>query len=288
MTLEYILPHAERSPFIAEQIAIDATDGLKAAAIGLRGFRSRPLLHRLWDGITGQGQELQAAIGSDLVVVQEATMNLVREVMSEGIRTQYCVERVLLNLHDVNSDLDGLLARVASLEKLVHGLKTRQHLIETKLRLETLFRAGELHPGTGSIFSSALYLAHITRLFGSVPDLAEEERRVALILIRQRVGERPEALPVLCAKTIQQIQPEAAEVITYLVSDRSGPTLSFFSMLAERLMTGVKVNIEIIEDSLTITRKLRDPEGRLSKHLFRPLEIIEAIASELHVEETVL
>src|ERR1041384_7389117 len=161
MTLNSILPYAGRSPFVAEQIAIDSTDALKAAARGLRGFRSRPLLRRLWDGATGEGQELQAAIGSDVVAVQAATINLVREVMSEEARTQYCVERVLLNLHDVNSDLDSVTARVTSLEAVVDSLKTRQRLIETKVRLEALYGAGELHPGMGNVLSGALYLAHI-------------------------------------------------------------------------------------------------------------------------------
>lgn len=95
-------------PFLAERITIDTTNALRAAQNGLRGFRRRSLLRRLWDGVRGSGQELQAAIGQDLLTVQRAAFSLVRELMNEESRTQYCVNKVLTNLHAVNRDVDEL------------------------------------------------------------------------------------------------------------------------------------------------------------------------------------
>lgn len=279
-----ILPEAHRSPFVAEQIAIDVTNGLRAAATGLRGFRSRPLLSRLWDGITGQGQELQAAIGSDLVVVQQATVELVREVMSEGSRTQYCVERVLRNLLAVNADFDGLVARVAELEEAVRRLQTRQDLLEMKSQADALYAVGELHPGTGLIFGSSLYLAHVTRLYSAAPDLLGKGRSVTLSTIRRHVGEKPEALPILFAKALEQVRLESLETVAYLASDRPTPTLRVFGTLSERRVVGLGVDSQVIEDALIVVRKLHDPEGRLGKHLLRPLELIERVADELLAE----
>lgn len=39
-------------PLLAERLAIDATNALRAADSGLRGLRGRPFLRRLWDGVT--------------------------------------------------------------------------------------------------------------------------------------------------------------------------------------------------------------------------------------------
>src|SRR5947209_6605773 len=72
--------------FTAETIAIDVTNALRAADSGLRGFRSRSLLRRLWHDLTGTSQELQSAISSDLVTVQRGTLKLVKEIMREETR----------------------------------------------------------------------------------------------------------------------------------------------------------------------------------------------------------
>ena len=110
-------------PLLAERLAIDATNTLRGAEIGLRGFRRRPLLRRLWDGLRSSGQELQAAISQDLVTVQRATLSLVQEVMNEESRTQYCVNKVLVNLHAVNRDVDELLRQTSSLERKLGDIR---------------------------------------------------------------------------------------------------------------------------------------------------------------------
>ncbi len=79
---------ADAYPLLAERIAIDTTNILRSAEAGLRGFRRRPLLRRLWSGLHSHGQELQAAIGQDLIAAQRATLSLVQEVMKEESRTQ--------------------------------------------------------------------------------------------------------------------------------------------------------------------------------------------------------
>ena len=115
---------ADAYPLLAERIAIDTTNALRGAEAGLRGFRRRPLLRRLWSGLHSHEQELQAAIGQDLIIAQRATLSLVQEVMKEESRTQYCVDKVLANLHAVNRDVDELLCKTSSLERKLRDIRS--------------------------------------------------------------------------------------------------------------------------------------------------------------------
>jgi hypothetical protein len=174
-------------PLMAERIAIDVTNALRGAEMGLRGFRNRPLLRRLWHGVTGQGQELEAAIGHDLVTVQKATLSLIREIMEEESRTQYCVNKVLNNLHAVNRDVDDLLQRTSVLEsdlnrrlerlriELYEEMRSVSQLLAAEIasmqrridreatvrRLTERYRAGALTKETGELLGASLYVATI-------------------------------------------------------------------------------------------------------------------------------
>ena len=243
---------ADNYPMLAERIAIDATNALRSAEIGLRGFRHRPLLRRLWDGLTGRGQELQAAIGQDLVTVQRATLDLVREVMEEESRTQYCINKVLINLHDVNRDVDDLLRRTSSLERnLDQKLEDLRSEIRTEAkslydqidaihrridkdanvrRLTEHYRAGDLTAGLGEIVGSALYLASVAWNYHTVqeePDnQLKHEWEAAYAVVRQRQRQRlgGEVQPIADAllEAVEAISLDSAESVLYLAESAAG------------------------------------------------------------------
>lgn len=133
------------SPFPLEQLALDASNALRAAEIGLRGFRSRPLLRRLVNAFTGQGQQLQSAIGFDLVTTQRAALGIIQFSLAEQTRTNYCLNRVLHNLHAVDRDLDQVAAKVTTIDKNTRQLEgvanqIYRSLDELRTSIDTRFR----------------------------------------------------------------------------------------------------------------------------------------------------
>lgn len=119
LLVEHIVPQADQSPFLVERVAIDVTNALRGAEVGLRGFRTRPLLRRIWEGVSAQSQERVAAIGFDLVTAQRASLTLIKEIMSHEERTLVCIDQVLDNLHAVNLDLDAQISKTERLARYV-------------------------------------------------------------------------------------------------------------------------------------------------------------------------
>jgi len=187
----------DRFPLVAERIAIDATNALRAADSGLRGLRGRLLLRRLWDGVTGRGQELEAAIGQDLMAVQRATLRIVREVMREEMRTQYCVNVVLESLHAVHDDLEAVTARAQRLEagmrrhrrELHEALRAESRKLAAQVedvrrevrrdaavrRLTERYRARDLHQGAGETLGAGMFLAAVSFQYWGADRLHRDE-----------------------------------------------------------------------------------------------------------------
>lgn len=299
---------ADAYPLVAERIAIDATNALRGAEMGLRGFRRRPLLRRLWDGMTGRGQELQAAIGQDLVTVQRATLSLVREVMEEEARTQYCVNRVLVNLHAVNRDVDELLQRMSSVEReidrrvtalraelyaaiqseserlalQIEAVRRQVDREATVRRLTERYRAGDLTAGPGEVVGSGLYLASIAWQYWAEPGRrVQDEWTAAMAVVRQRLAAtKPRPLEEAVLHAASSVGGEAQETVLYL-ADRSSGVLRAVGMLTERRHAGLVTTEADAADAVSITRALNDPERQLESGLVRDVEIVESVAREL-------
>ena len=291
------------APFIEEQMAIESSNALRGAEIGLRGLRARPVLRRLWEGITGEGQERHAAIGQDLVVAQRATLSVVKTVMGEAIRTKTCVIRVLHNLHQVNEDVDELQELVPQIDARVTALR-QELLAETKRlatdienvkqlavyltrreaevrRLSERYRANALHAGTGELLGATLFLAQHVRHFQSEPELVRAERSTAIAIIEDRLGKGVAPLAELVAQAVEGVSADARERSALVASAGEGPATSAIRMIFERELAGVRVDRRDIDDAVEIARRLHDPDGRLSANLLRPRELVEILADEL-------
>lgn len=302
-------------PLIAERLAIDVTNALRSAEVGLRSFRSRHLLRRLWDGVTGQGQELQAAIGQDIVIVQKATLNLVREVMREEIRTQYCLNNVLINLHHINQDLDDMSIRISQIEshvdrvyrearkefyaairmesdRLVQEINTLRRNInreEVVRRLTELYRAGELTHSFGEIFGASIFLATIGWQYWNEGDNRfNQEWKTAQAVIKQKVSNSP--MPVIDAflQISEEINLSKLEEALYLTqkdssffTQESRSILQVLEEIFKRKHASLSTQNTHISDMMAITNASNTPYNRLPVGLIRFSELINMIANEL-------
>lgn len=89
-------------PFQVEKIALDISNAWRSADVGLRAFRSRPILRRFWENLTGATQERISAIGQDLLAVQRATSQIVEEIIKDNTRTNLCITKITENPMSAN------------------------------------------------------------------------------------------------------------------------------------------------------------------------------------------
>ncbi len=297
-------------PLLAERLAVDVTSALRSAEAGLRGLRGRIFLRRLWDVVSGQGGELQGAIGSDLAAVQRATLDILREVMREDARTQHCMNRVLVNLHAINRDLDAVAGGLARAEAGTRELRRelfealgseavrlagqierlRRELVResTVRHLSELYRAGELHRGAGPTLAAAMFLAAVgAACWDPEPErrawVLSSYRRVAEAIVRERLSSRPQPTEVAVLEAVESTEDPLREPLLYL-SENRGPHLATVSALLERKLAGLGNAESNARDALAVARATRDPERHLESHLIRPIELAQALARELEPE----
>ncbi len=288
------------APYIEEQVAIEATNGLRGAEIGLRGFRSRLLLRRIWENITGEGQERIAAWGYDLAVVQKATLSIVNKVMAESSRTKKCMVRVLNNLHQVNADLDELQKEVPRINAMITAVREELLAECNKIALDAelalyltrreamvrilrdRYQANALHQGTGELVGAAMYLAQHVRYFSSEPvDQASNEKSTALAIINRRLGNQPIPLTELVYEALISVEQPSLEAVAMVTGGSQGPLGRVLSPLMERRLAGLMVDRRDINEAITVVRQLRDPDHRLEALLLYPREFVEILADEL-------
>lgn len=265
-------PFLKEYPVIEEKLAVDLSQGVRAAEKGLLAFRARPLLTRLWEGLTGKGQERVATIGGDLLRVQKATIDLLGVLMQEQGRTQYCIEKVIGNLIGVNLDLDCLQkAHEASIiefnqkldairtelyseirktaVELVKQLGKLDFRIEREARLRRnrdLFMAGEIYPGIPPLLRAALFLAQNLIEFSSeTKERQLEEWKAIKAFVKT-------TLPGSVSPYFQQLmiaskatKEESLEVLEYFSSNVDSPNLMILSKMYERLSAKVSMSDEM-------------------------------------------
>ena len=282
-------------PLLAERIAIDTTNTLRGAEIGLRGFRRRPLLRRLWRGLHSHEQELQAAIGQDLIVAQRATLSLVQEVMKEESRTQYCVNKVLANLYAVNRDVDGLLRQTSSLEWKLESLRTETKRLTAEIdtvrrhidreanvrRLTERYRVGDLSIEPGEILGAALYMASVAWNYWDEPDSRyKDEWAAADAVVRQRLDSRPHRIAEALLEAAETVSADFIEPVLYLAESATG-VLRVTGMLTERRAANLPVQEKNAEEAVSIVTALSDPDKQLESLLVRDIELVKSVAREL-------
>jgi hypothetical protein len=306
---------AQGFPLLAERLAIDVTVALRGAEAGLRALGGRMLLRRLWDQVTGEGGRLRGQVGSDLLAVQRAALDLLREILREEMRTQHCLRRVLVNLHEVNRELDAVAGGLHRVEGEVRQLRQelfealrleaarlagqidhlrREVRRETRLReLTELYRVDQLHPGAGPTLEAGLFLAAVqAECWQSEGEGEGEEerawadasqRRIAEALVRARVSSRPLPLEQAMLETAEAAAPELREPLVYLGQGR-GPHLAVLGALLERRLAGLANGEVNASDTVAVVRATGDGAGRLQSRLVRPVELALAIAHELAPE----
>ena len=301
-------PFADTQPVVVEKVAIEVTNALRGAESGIRGFRRRPLLRRLWDGVTGQGQELQAAISQDLVVAQRSTLALVREVMREEARTQHCVDRVLVNLHAVNRDLDEVMKRTSHLEreldrrmielrnefyealrleseKLADQIGSVRRDLDREIRVRRLrdfYLSGDSSLEVGELLGASLYIASIAWMhWEDGESRVREETKASVAVVKQRLPtRRAQPTDELLLEVAGQVRPQALEGTLYLAGEHVG-VLGVVGRLIERRMGALPVLESHAEEAVAITKSLGDPERQLEEGLMRDFELIEMMAGDL-------
>jgi hypothetical protein len=282
-----------RSPFLAERVAIEATNGLTSAEVVLRFLRERSFLRQLLDGLTGTGTKRIVEVGSNLLTAQKALLALTRTVMEGEGRTQDCVDRVLVNLHAVNRDLDALQNRVDKGGDYLYGLEQDVQKLAADIesvrrefkreaavnRLADFARAGELHPGAGQCLGAALYLAVRQRHYSQEPlRVQQNEWRAGLAVVKQLLPRRPTPTVELLHQAIAEVHLEAVEALRFVTTEGTGPMAAATAALLDRRRETCKTSLADVDEAFAAAR---ERAGLVPGHLMRPYEFAAHVASEL-------
>ena len=306
-SLEHFLAAEADYPLFAERVAIDITGALRGAETGLRALRGRPLLRRFWEGVTGAEQEGENAIGVDLVAAQRAALALVGAVMREENRTQYCVNRVLLNLLAVNRQAEEMMVQVAGIEDTLRAeqaqhvvwigkiseeagrlardledVQQRLDYLDATRRLTERYRVGKMSRDAGELLGAALFLAEVGWQHASLGSAkVHQELEVASLVVEQRLGARgPRPLDEAVLDAANGISPSLTEAALYLEHDSTG-FLRAVGMLVERRGAGLPVDRVHAADAVVITRSIADPRGQLAAGLIKDAELVRAVGQSL-------
>lgn len=225
--------------------------------------------------------------------------------MNNEERTLTCIDQVLDNLQAVNRDLDIHIVKTSQTQRDLEQRITelRDELIQVELhleekmkhligreaamsRLQRMFIAGMLHPGTGDLLSSTFYLAQIARIFeGETDAFIQKEWNLAKEEIAIKVGNDIQFVPELFWSAVEQVEPDVLEAVSYVVYGPREPYLRVLNALLERkkvrkLTLKVQFDLKIAEEIVEITRYLHDPNDKLARFQ-RPSELAECLAREL-------
>lgn len=301
----------ERFPVVAERLAIDVTDALRAADAGARAFTGRPFARRMWASLTGETGRRRAGALGDLLAAQRAALEIARDLMRAEARTAYCVHRVLVNLHQVNRDLDALADEVqedidaafleiedvrrtllaasrAESARLDRRLATLQSALARESQVRRLaesYRAGALYRGLDAMLGAGMFMASVGQLFwGAGEPRRQAELAVALAMVKSRLPARPMPTEEALLATVSEASPDACASIVY-ASEGRGPCLAVVAGLAERRLAGLPVAQLNAADAVAIARATHRAEGVLARGLVRPVELATALASELTADE---
>ena len=289
-------------PHLFDRVAIEATNTLRSAEVGIRAYRGRGFWRRLGEGITGTGQEREATIFDQLRIANTASLKLVGVLLKEELRTQTCVQRVADNLLLVNQDLETLVVRSGNLEQEIR--RQREEMIalirdevlkltdeirhlEVELRrhkvagwLRTRFEHHDLYPGTGPLMAGSLYLAGVAWMHQGTTDL-EQELRTARLVVRSSMNQETLSTEDTILRAALEIEEGMLEPMNFLASSTSGPLLQTVYRLVQRRQVKLPVNEQVVKEELAIARGVLDQDGRLEREFMQPDKFKELAAMDL-------
>jgi len=287
---------AARDPFIAECVAVDVTSALRGAEVGLRALRQRALMRRLWESVTGSGNARIAAVGSDLIAVQRATLHVLWDIVGNEMRTWACLERVLQNLHAVNLDLDMVTkqteelriaigqaqASISELEVRVSRLQEGLDREASLRRARDQYAAGMLHSGFGPLLRAALYVAYVNAHFSRGDEaICAEETRTAFGVVESSLSSEPRLVTVLATEEMARTEADSVESLVYITTRQSGPLCSVLSNGGKRHLAQLAITDESVRDAIALASVLEDPQDFLGRHVQRPITLVKQLFAEI-------
>jgi len=283
-------------PFIAEALAVDISNSLSGAVIGIRGFRNRKLFKRVFDGLTGKNNEFLSQSLGDLVVSQQAITGYIKLVTDAEIHTQRCLIQVTKNLVQAIADLKETNTRVAAinngltekLEAVYQELKLR---IDSKVeRLEILnwvtskFQAGELYKGFSIIFRSALYIAYVYNLYaGESKEVLDRQLMFAKnkVKVQLKDQQQPSSITAILTDIINSTAGEILPMAIFITAKPDSSFLKINNVLFLRKIAELPIDDNTIRENLKMIEVVAEDKFLASAEIFTAFQCAEKIADDL-------
>ena len=287
----------ENFPFVAEAIAIDIANSLSGAEIGIRGFRNRGFLTRLWDGLTGKSDEYVAQITADLVVAQRAMAEYLKILAKSEIHTQKCLIKVTQNLLKVIDDAKELDAKIdnvrqqldykirqvyASLNDRIDNVNFQIQREKELRRLTAKYEARTLYQGRDIILRSALYIAQVSNLYwGESIEVLTKEVNYARNIVKKNLSNESEIINNLISQSLQNTKEQLVPAVIYITSMSNGSLLKTYNLVFSKKYAGLSVQPIHIKESLIIAGTIANDTFLKQGEIYTPYQLSCELAKEL-------
>ncbi len=288
----------EQFPFVAEAIAIDIANSLSGAEIGIRGFRNRNFLIRMWDGLTGESDEYIAEIAADSLVAQKAMVEYLKITTTSDIHTQKCLTKVTRNLLKVINDVQLLDIKITAVkQKLESDINALRSELGNKInsidftaqrnrelrQMTAQYKAMSLYEGMDNILRSALYIAQVSNLYwgGTSDNIIKKEIDYAKNVVKATLINTPEAIGDLLINSLENSANKLLPVIVYITSQNNSSLLKTYNLLFSRKYAGLPTNLNNIKECLTIAEAVADDNFLQQGEIYTPYQISCELAKQL-------
>lgn len=287
----------ENYPFVTEAIAIDISNSLTGAEIGIRGFRNRKFLSRLWDGIIGKNNEYIAQFSSDLLLSQKAKIEYLKMLADSEVHSQKCLIKVSKNLLKSIEDIKALddkineskmilSSRITSLhESLTHKIEMLDFRVQREQELRRLtakYKSGVLYKDFDPIINSALYISQVTSLYwGESMPILEKEIQFALNTVNENSSfSNPDSISNIISKIAINTKKEHLPLLVYITSSLNSSILKVLNSTFSKLYSGIEINNERLKEDFLIAEALSDDDFLKKGEIFTPFQIIRQLSNE--------
>lgn len=284
-------------PFITEAIAIDVSNSLTGAEIGIRGFRNRGFLSKLWDGIIGKNNEYISQFSSDLLISQKAKIEYLKILAESEVHTQRCLIKVSRNLLKSIEDIQIVDNKInetrveinARVTRLQNSLTNKLEMLDFKVqreqelrRLTAKYKSGILYQDIAPLINAALYIAQIRSLFwGESQKVLDKEIQFARNIIKENPSfSNAESLSDIIFNSVSSTKEKHIPMLLYITSRSNSSILKVLNLSFSKVYSGIEINREKLKEDFVIAEALSDDDFLKKGEIFTPFQIIRQLSNE--------
>ena len=285
---------------LKEKLAIDFINSIDSAVIGTKAYRNRGFFTRAFHFFTGKGNELESQIFADIITSQKAVIDIVTGIIKDHNITKKCiidltdcVREIILKLNEnedrfssienhlkINSEQIQILIENFSLIKSeIERIDNKIDKLIIRTNITKFLESGTYCDGFPQIIRCVIYLFHVIKLYWN-DDTLPEHIEFAKAVISQLLNKTSENYIYILKRCFNDNNDNTL-LVGYLTNDNTLPICNSLFRIAERKITNIECNFEIIKNDKVLIYNLYDIKSIYKYELTNEFDFAVELASEL-------